>query len=446
MAQLRENWGTRFGFIMATAGSAVGLGNIWKFPYMAGEEGGGAFLMIYLGFILLFGLALMLAELLIGRTTQRNPVGAFRHLAGGAWPLVGMLGIVTAFVVLSYYIVVAGWTLAYIALSAEGASHSSDGAVVKQVFEDFVGDPVAPLACAALFMTLVAAVVAGGIGSGIERTSKLFMPVLFLLLLILVVRAVTLPGAGEGIAFYLKPDWSKVGADTFVGAIGQAFFSLSLGLGALITYGSYMRRHDNLAADAGMIAGLDTMVAVLAGLVILPAVFAAGVAPDQGAGLTFITLPTVFAQMPAGQLFATLFFVLLAIAALTSAVSLLEVVVTYLKDEHDMTRVRATVAAASITFLLGIPSSLSMGLWSGFTINGQDLLTFADQFATTVLMPGGAFFTAIFVGWVLGPRAVAALTLDGTHRVPGTGLWLFLLRFVCPLGILWIALSGLGVV
>lgn len=445
MAQ-REHWGTRFGFIMATAGSAVGLGNVWKFPYMAGEEGGGAFLILYLGFILVFGLSLMLAELLIGRSTQKNPVGAFRELAGGLWPLAGMLGILTAFLVLSYYIVVAGWTLAYIALSAEGAIHSSDGEAVRAVFQDFVGDPVAPLACAGLFMALVAMVVAGGIGAGIERTSKLFMPLLFLLLLILVVRAVTLPGAGEGIAFYLRPDWSKVGPDTFVGAIGQAFFSLSLGLGALITYGSYMTRRDNLAADAGMITGLDTLIAFLAGLVILPAVFAAGVAPDQGPALTFITLPTVFAQMPAGQVFSTLFFVLLAIAALTSAVSLLEVIVTYIKDEHGLRRHTATLVAATITSLLGIPSALSMGLLSGLTINGQDFLTFADTFATSVLMPGGAFVTALFVGWKLGPKAVSALTQDGEHRIPGTGLWLFMLRFVCPLGILWIALNSLGAV
>ncbi|MES1943233.1 sodium:neurotransmitter symporter [Salinisphaera sp. PC39] len=442
----REHWGTRFGFIMATAGSAVGLGNVWKFPYMAGEEGGGAFLILYLGFILVFGLSLMLAELLIGRSTQKNPVGAFRELAGGLWPLAGMLGIITAFLVLSYYIVVAGWTLAYIALSAEGAIHSTDGETVRTVFQDFVGDPVAPLACAALFMTLTAIVVAGGIGAGIERTSKLFMPLLFVLLLILVVRAVTLPGAGEGIAFYLRPDWSKVGPDTFVGAIGQAFFSLSLGLGALITYGSYMTRDDNLAADAGMITGLDTLIAFLAGLVILPAVFAAGVAPDQGPALTFITLPTVFAQMPAGQIFSTLFFVLLAIAALTSAVSLLEVIVTYIKDEHGLRRHSATLLAAVITSALAVPSALSMGLWSGFTVNGQDFLTFADTLATSVLMPGGAFVTALFVGWKLGPKAISALTQDGRHPIPGTGLWLFMLRFVCPLGILWIALNGLGVV
>lgn len=444
--QVRESWGTRFGFIMATAGSAVGLGNIWKFPYTAGEQGGGAFLIIYLAFILVFGLSLMLAELLIGRTTQRNPVGAFRTLAGRWWSLAGLLGIITAFVVLSYYIVVAGWTLAYVALSMEGAINSTDGQVVKTVFNDFVGDPVAPLACAGLFMALTAGVVAGGIGKGIERTSKLFMPLLFALLLLLVGRAVTLPGAGEGLAFFLKPDWSKVDAQTFMDAIGQAFFSLSLGLGALITYGSYMRSHDNLLADAGMITGLDTMVAVLAGLVILPAVFAAGVGPDQGPGLTFITLPTVFAQMPLGQVFCILFFVLLSIAALTSAVSLLEVVVTYLMDEQELGRVRATVVAACIIFALGIPSSLSMGLWSDVTILGMDLLSFMDSLALNVLMPGGAFLTALFVGWVMGPKAVAALTDDGATPLPGTGLWLFLLRFICPVGILLIALNGLGLI
>ncbi len=439
----RESWGTRFGFIMATAGSAVGLGNIWRFPYTTGEEGGGAFLLIYLLFIMVFGLAVVMAELVVGRMTQRNPVGAFKRLGGGQWPLVGMMGVVAGFVILSFYIVVAGWTLAYVFLMAHGSLADASPANLEQVFGEFISNPIEPVLYAGIFMGLCALVVAHGIGSGIERASKIFMPILFLILIVLVVRSITLPGAEEGIRFFLIPDWDKVSTNTFTAAIGQAFFSLSLGMGALITYGSYMPKDHNLPADASMVVVLDTSVAILAGFAILPAVFAAGLSPGAGPGLTFITLPAVFAAIPGGQFFGILFFILLAIAALTSAVSLLEVVVAYFVDEHKMSRRKATIMVSLICFGLGIPSSLSLGVWDAKFMD-KGFMDWMEYLSVNLMLPVGALFTALFVGWRLGPKAIKAITNEGTLPVPATGLWLFILRYLAPLGILWILISSLN--
>ncbi len=439
----RESWGTRFGFIMAAAGSAVGLGNIWRFPYTTGEQGGGAFLLLYLAFILIFGLSVVIAELVMGRSSQRNPYGAFKKLGGGQWPLVGMMGVVAGFVIVSFYVVVAGWTLAYIFLMGRGSLSDASGSNLEKVFTDLITNPVEPILYAAVFMGLCAMVVAGGIGKGIERASKLFMPILLVILVVLVIRAITLPGAEEGIRFFLIPDWSKVTADTLTAAIGQAFFSLSLGMGALITYGSYMPKEHNLPADALMVVLLDTGVAIMAGFVILPAVFAVGLNPSAGPGLTFITLPAVFAAIPYGQFFGILFFILLAIAALTSAVSLLEVVVAYFVDEHGITRKKATVGVSLVCLGLGIPSSLSLGVWD-FKLMDKGFMDWMEYLSVNLLLPAGALLTALFVGWRMGPKAIRAANNDGQLDIPGLKLWIFVLRFVAPLGILWVLISGLS--
>lgn len=439
----REHWGTRIGFIMAAAGSAIGLGNIWKFPYMAGENGGGAFLVIYLGCVVFFGLSLVMAELAIGRTTQSNPVGAFRQLAGRGWSFVGGLGVATAFVILSFYVVVAGWTLAYVVFTGSGMFGDLDVDQNTEIFTRFVSSPVEPLLYAAVFTAAMIGVVLGGVASGIERVAKWLMPLLFILLIVLAVRAITLPGAGEGLRFYLAPDWSRVSSATWGAAVSQAFFSLSLGMGAMLTYGSYMPREQNLPRDATLVVGLDTLVAVLAGLVILPAVFAAGFEPGAGPGLTFMTLPAVFDTMPGGTAFGLAFFVLLAIAALTSAVSLLEVVVSYFVDDRGLKRSTAAVGAGVVIFLIGVPVSLSQGVWSDVTIAGMTILDAADYMTTAVTMPVGGLCIAIFAGWVLGPRAIEALRSHPDHALPLAGLWLFVLRFVAPLGIGWILLHGL---
>ncbi len=443
MNAAREHWGSRFGFVMAAAGSAVGLGNVWRFPYMTGTNGGGAFLLIYLGIIIGFGVSLALAEMVVGRTAQRNPVGAFRALGGRRWAGVGFLGILTGFTILSFYIVVAGWTLSYIVQTATGQLRSTDPQVLEAAFGAFVSSPVQPILYAGVFISLTAWIVVGGIAKGIERWNKILMPALFVILLILVARSLTLPGASEGLKFYLVPDFSKVTTQTFYDAISQAFFSLSIGMGTLLTYGSYLSKKENLPSSGLTILLLDTSAAVLAGLMILPAVFAFGFNPSAGPGLTFITLPAVFASMPGGMFFGMLFFTLLAIAALTSAISILEPLVAYFVDEHGFGRRRTVIAASLVCFLLGVPASLSFGIWNGFTLFGRNWFDLMDLLANNILLPTGGLLTAIFVGWFWSRPAMHYLSNEGSLRQPWAPLWILVLRFVAPLSILWILLSSL---
>jgi NSS family neurotransmitter:Na+ symporter len=442
MSAAREHWGSRFGFIMAAAGSAVGIGNIWRFPYTTGTNGGGAFLLIYLAIIIGFGLSVAIAEMLVGRAAQRNPVGAFRALGGGAWPLVGYGGVLTGFVILSFYIIVAGWTLAYIVFMANGSLHTTDAEQLSQVFSGFVADPVRPILYSGVFMGLTAWIVAGGIAKGIERWNKILMPSLFAILIILVLRSITLDGAAEGLGFFLKPDFSQVTAGTFYAAIAQAFFSLSIGMGTLLTYGSYLSKQEHLPKATLTVALIDTSVAVLAGLMIMPAVFAFGFDPSAGPGLTFVTLPAVFASMPFGAVFGVLFFALLAIAALTSAVSILEPMVSYFVDEHQVSRRKVVIIASLICFALGVPASLSFGVWGGFTIGGRNWFDLMDFLANNIMLPLGGLFTALFVGWAW-KRAEHELRNEGNLALPWTPVWLFVLRFLAPLGILWIMASAL---
>ena len=440
----REHWGSRFGFIMAAAGSAVGLGNIWRFPYITGENGGGAFLVIYLGIVAGFGLSLMMAEMLVGRTAQRNPVGAFRQLGGRGWPLVGFLGVLTGFVILSFYVVVAGWTLAYIGQMARGLLHSRDPAVLGAAFEAFVADPWQPLIYAALFTVLVAWVVTGGISRGIERANRWLMPLLFVLLLVLVFRALTLPGAAAGVAFYLQPDWSKVDAGTFFAAISQVFFSFSIGMGTMLTYGSYLSLRENLPRSAITVGALDCLAAFLSGLMVIPAVFAFGFSPSAGPGLTFITLPAVFAALPGGELFGVLFFALLAIAALTSAVSILEPLVSYFIDEHGLSRRRVVAGASMVCLLLAVPASLSFGPWAEMRVFGLTWFDLMDFLANNLMLPVGGLLTALFVGWVWGRPALLALSNDGRLHQPWAIAWLWVLRVIAPVAIAWILVTNLS--
>lgn len=444
MPPSRGLFSSRIGFILAAAGSAVGLGNIWKFPYITGANGGGAFLVIYLVITFSIGLSVMLAELAIGRAAEKSPVGAFAKLRGGAWPIVGIMGVAAGFIILSFYGVVAGWTLAYIGKVLTGLLTLSDPAAFGGAFGAFIADPVQPVLYSALFMALTVGVVIGGVAPGIERACKILMPALILIIVVLMVRTLTLPGAEKGLAFYLSPDFSKVTAATFHAALAHAFFSLSLGMGAMITYGSYMHRRESLANAAMWVTTLDAGIAVIAGLVILPAVFAFGFDPAQGPGLTFVTLPAVFAQMPAGMFFGLLFFVLLAVAALTSSVSLLEVVVAYFIDERNMSRKRAATMFGAIIFLLGIPSSLSLGVWKGYTIQGKGFFDVMDYIATNLLLPMGGICIALFVGWVILPRAITEATGNGATRPGWVALWSLTLKFLAPAAIAWILISGLS--
>lgn len=445
MATHRDQWGTRLGFILAAAGSAVGLGNIWKFPYMAGENGGAAFLIIYLALVFSIGLSVMLCEFVIGRAAQRNPVGAYGALKGGKWKIAGFLGVAAGFIILSFYSVVAGWTIAYIFKAAGGLLATSDPAALGEIFGKFSADPLQPIFYHGMFMALTVLVIIGGINGGIERTCRILLPLLFVLLVILAIRSLTLPGAMEGLTFFLAPDFSKVTAATFNGALSQAFFSLSLGMGAMITYASYLSREINLTRATLMVTLCDTSVAILAGLVIMPAVFAFSFDPSAGPGLVFITLPAVFAQMPFGIVFAILFFVLLTIAALTSAVSLLEVVVAYFVDERGWQRRRAATIIGTTIFLLGIPSSLSLGAWSGFTIAGKEFLSLMDYIGSNLLLPLGGMAVSLFVGWVIMPRAMDEATGGSRHPFALARIWIFICRWVAPIAIGWILVSGLGI-
>ncbi len=439
----REQWGSRLGFVLAAAGSAVGLGNIWKFPYMAGQNGGGAFLILYLALVFTIGISVMLAEFAIGRAAQRDPVGAFAVLKGKLWPLVGVIGILAGFIILSFYSVVAGWTIAYIIKMATGTL-AGDAEALGAAFGGFIADPVEPLIYHALFMGLTVAVVLGGVHGGIERACKVLMPMLFVLLLVLIARVVTLPGAEQGLEFFLKPDFSKVNADMLNGALSQAFFSLSIGMGAMITYGSYLNKKENLGKSALWVSSLDSLVAVLAGLLILPAVFAFGFDPAAGPGLTFITLPAVFAQMPGGTFFGILFFVLLTVAALTSAVSLLQPIIAYFVDEKDCNAKTTAIVAGVVIFALGIPSSLSMGVWSDVHIIGEKgFLDSMDYIASNILLPVGGILISIFVGWIIADKMKDEVTNSGEKAFPFMGAWLFICRFIAPVAVAWILVTGL---
>ncbi|WP_367714358.1 sodium-dependent transporter (plasmid) [Nitratireductor sp. GISD-1A_MAKvit] len=433
------------GFVLAAAGSAVGLGNVWRFPYVTGENGGGAFLLIYLGIVFTIGVSVLVAELIIGRSTQLDPAGAFRKLAGGAWPLAGYMSIFTAFIILSFYCVIAGWTLAYTVKSLTGSVLNPDTEQAGSLFNAFITDPFEPVLYTALFLSITVFVALGGIANGIERAARVLMPALFAILLVLAARSITLDGAAEGITFFLEPDFSKVTWATFLAALGQAFFSLSLGMGAMITYGSYMNRHDDIAGSALTVTLLDALVAFLAGLVILPAVFAFGATPSAGPGLTFITLPSIFAQMPFGHVFSALFFALLAIAALTSSVALLEVVIAYFVDENGANRKKVATIAGAAVFVLAVPASLSLGVMSGFTIGGNVLFDAMDYVTNNITLPLGGLLVALLLGWVLRHKGEEEF-LDGSTLAPALlGAWRFVIRYAAPVAITLILINGVGI-
>ncbi len=437
----REQWGSKLGFILAAAGSAVGLGNIWRFSYVAGNEGGAAFVLIYLAAILLIGYPLVATEFAIGRRTQRNPIGAFSRLAEGTnWWLVGALAVLAGFFILSYYSVVAGWALAYTAKSMGGFVPGTD---FGNMFVSHITGVYEPIFWHGLFMLLTVGIIASGVVKGIQRWAKILMPLLFILLLALVFRGLTLEGASVGISFYLSPDFSQVTAQTFLVAIGQAFFTLSLGMGALITYGSYLSKEDNISDSAAWVVGLDTVVAVLAGFAIFPAVFAMGFNPNEGPGLAFITLPAVFAEMPAGSLFGFVFFLLLSVAALTSAISLLEVVVAWMIDEKGFNRALSAIGLGLVIFIVGIPASLGYSVLGHITFLGMDLLDTYDFITGNIMLPLGGLLTCIFAGYIWRGHN-AAQEINEPKGIINFGSWYSLLiSIVIPIAIVLVMVSGL---
>ncbi|MBM4169666.1 MAG: sodium-dependent transporter [Ignavibacteria bacterium] len=430
----RGTWGSKLGFILAATGSAIGLGNIWRYPYVTGQNGGAAFVLMYLACVLAIGIPVLIAELSMGRHTTLNPVGAFKKLSRSrSWPVVGYLGVATGVFILSFYAVIAGWTIAFIFRTL---LHSTTS------FSDFLADPYSQLFYFAVFLGLTLFVVLGGVEKGIERWSKILMPMLLVILLGLIAFALTLPGASVGVQFYLNPDFSKITGSTILAALGQAFFSLSLGMGTMITYGSYLSKKDNVVTSAVAVGFSDTLIAVLAGLVIFPALFSAGLEPSQGPGLVFNVLPTIFEQMPAGTFVGVLFFVLLAIAALTSTVSLLEVPVAFLVDQKGWSRAKAVWIISALVFVVGIPSALSLGASAGLTsfeIFGQTgFLNMMNFLFGDVSLPLGGFFFSIFVGWVWTTRKASeelSLGAESSSKFL-LAIWGVLLRFVCPVVIL----------
>jgi len=442
----RDSFGSRMGVIMAAAGSAVGLGNIWRFPYILGENGGGAFLIIYLVIVFAIGIPVMMSELLIGRRSQRNPVGAFRALAPGKpWYLVGMMGIVAAFMILAFYTAVAGWTLEYIYQTLIGGFVGKSSGELTVMFDSFRSESLRPALWFSVFMLATSAIVWGGVRKGIEKSTKIMMPLLFVILILMCIKALTLPGAGKGIEFLFRPDFSKITGNTVLMALGQAFFSLSIGMGTLITYGSYIPKDNKLGSTAVQVSMIDLLVAVLAGVAIFPAVFAFGISPSSGESLTFIVLPGIFQQMTGGMIFSFAFFVLLAIAALTSTISVLEVIVAYFSEQLNMKRRTAIILATGSMFILGISASLSWGMMSNvklFRLNIFDLFNFTTA---NILLPLGGLLIVAFLGWFLpGRDSKDELSNSGTLRLRYYSLYRFAVRYLAPLAIALVFLNGLG--
>lgn len=443
----RDSFASTFGVIAAAAGSAIGLGNIWKFPYITGVNGGAAFIIVYLICIAVIGLPVMLAEFLIGRKAQKNAIGSFKKLAPGTpWFFTGWMGFASAFMILSFYGVVAGWTLDYVVRAVTGSFVGLSPEELGGTFGAFISSPIQPIIWQLIFMAMTGYIVFAGVKNGIEKYSKILMPILLVIIIILDIRAVTLPGAGAGLEFLLKPDWSKLTASGILVALGHAFFSLSLGMGTMITYGSYIRKSENLGTTALQVTIADTLIALLAGIAIFPAVFAFGIEPGAGPGLVFITLPNVFNQMPGGTFFSILFFLLLAVAALTSAISILEVVVAYFSEELNLTRMKATWLGTVSISLVGVLCSLSMGPMSGFKVFGLNFFDLMDWISANMLLPLGGMFIVLFVGWVWGhEKTKQELSNEGTLQVGYLNVFIWTCKFLAPAAIAIVFLNGLGI-
>ncbi|MCQ2291661.1 MAG: sodium-dependent transporter [Bacteroidales bacterium] len=448
MADINNSRGftSNIGAILAAAGGAVGLGNIWRFPYMLGQNGGGAFLLIYIFFVFLIGIPLMMTEFIIGRRSQSNAVGAYRKLAPNqkGWLILGILSILGGLLIYAFYSVVAGWTLNYLMLACGGKLAGKDTQAITQTFTNFTQGTWWPLASQFLFLILTGAVVTMGVQKGIEKISKILMPALFILLIAMCVRSLTLSGASQGLTFLLKPDFSKIDSHCMLAALGQSFFSLSLGMGCMVTYGSYIQKSDKLFKTSAWIAACDTFVALLAGAVIFPAVFAFGMNPASGPELVYIVLPNVFNSMPAGNLFAIIFFLLLSIAALTSTISLLEILVAFGVEELHWKRKTSSIISTLAVFIIGSICTLSFGPLKEFHLLDRTIFELFDFLTASYLMPIGALLMTIFLGWFYPKVEVKdELSNGGKLKVRAFNLYYLILRYIAPLALLIILISGI---
>lgn len=444
----RATFGSKLGVILATVGCAVGLGNIWRFPYMVGSNGGAAFLLIYIVCIILLGLPVMITEFFIGRHSRKNAAGAFKVMAPGTkWSLIGYNGVLAAFLILGFYSVVAGWTLEYIMQALDGSLVGKTAADFKLDFEQFSSGIVRPIGWTIAFIALTHIIIISGVKGGIERASKIMMPMLFLILIALCIRSVTLPNAGKGLAFLFNPDFSKISSSVVLSAMGQAFFSLSIGMGCLITYSSYFKKDTKLQTTALQVTVLDTLVAILAGVMIFPAVFSFGIAPTAGPELVFITLPNVFEQLPLGWLWSTVFFVLLALAALTSTISLHEVATAYVHEEYHISRKKAAWFVSGGVLALGVLSSLSFSVLKEFTIGGLIFFDALDYLTAKIMLPLGGMLICIFVGTRVDRKILKAeLTNEGTVPFHFFNTYAFFMKYIAPVAIGLIFLNELGLI
>jgi len=444
MEKQRESFGSRTAVILAMAGSAIGLGNIWRFPYMTGEYGGAAFVLIYVLCSVFLSLPIFLAEAVIGRRTRKNAIGAMKTLApGSGWNLLGYLSVITPMIIVSYYSVVGGWSLEYLLKACRLEYLHGDPQLIPGTFSSFISSPWAPLACFTAVLAFCCLIVAGGVRRGIEKFSKMSMPVLFVLVVLIMVYSLTLPGAGAGVNYLLKPDFSKITAKTCAFALGQSFYSLSLGMGIIITYSSYVKKEENLLVSAGGTALADLLFAMLAAMAIMPAVFAVGLSPSSGPGLIFETLPYIFSgmgeQLPVlSSVAAILFFLTVLVAGVTSIISLLEVGVAYLVEERKMRRPWACVAVFCFAWVLGGLSSLSFGPLSGLQLAGNGIFDMLDKFSSNFLLTLGAFLAVLFVGWKMPQEDFRDEFTNHGEKKANVACFAavrFLIRYVCPIAI-----------
>ncbi len=444
----RIGFKSKFGAIAALAGSAVGLGNIWKFPYVASTNGGGAFLLVYLFFTFAIGLPVMLAEFSIGRRAQQNILGTFRLLAPGTkWFLFGFLSIITASLILSFYGTVSGWTLEYIWLSMTDSLHGQSAEDFQTIFSSFISHPYKAVLWHIAFMVITGAIIMGGVQKGIERYSKWMMPILFIIIIALSINSLTLNESSKGLKFLFFPKFSELTGQGILAALGQSFFSLSIGMGILLTYASYIPKNNNLTHISLQVIIADTLVAILAGVAILPAVFSFHIDPQAGPSLVFLTLPQIFQELPAGQLWAVLFFILLTFAALTSAISLLEVPVSYLIEEKKLKRPWATLIATLLITFIGCFNTLSFGPLRDAQIFGMNLFDACDYLCSNILLPFGGVLVCIFAGWYLQKSTLyQEISNQESLKIRFFKLYVFILKYIAPVCILLILFHALGLI
>lgn len=442
----RRGFATSLGAIAAAAGGAIGLGNIWRFPYTVGVNGGAAFIVVYLLFAFLLGMPVMLCEFTIGRNAQSNVIDAFGRVSPKhhAWKWIGIMGFVCSMFIYSFYSVVAGWTFHYVILSCKGALVGLPSDEISNVFRNFTAGTWEPLLSMGMILLFTGIIITAGIEKGIERFAKILMPILFGIMLLLCVRSVSLPNASEGLAFLFHPDFSKLDSRAILSALGQALFSLSIGMGAAMIYGSYIRKEDSLFKTSLAVTAADTFIALLAGIAIFPAVFAFGLSPASGPSLVYEVMPNVFNSMPGGVFFAILFFVLLTIAAVTSTISLMEIPVSYISEKTHFKRSGITFVVSLVVFGIGTLASLSFGLLADFTIFNHTIFDFLDMVTSTYLMPIGAIGITLYVGWVMPKdKLVSELSNEGSLKIGWFKFFYFIIRYIAPLALLIVLVSGI---